>query len=178
MTLLTDRAGSNSSSPRFVASCFVLWPLAFFFAQAAWAESRTPYYRHGVSLLGDQVKYPEDFEHFAYLDPEAPKIGRLVLASTTPVSNFPSAYRANVPDAPGPGKTHDLLLVRANDELGSVYGGLAEGIAFSADASSLYLRLRKQARWRAHHCSGCEVHLRPPYIEPLRASRHSLDRRG
>ena len=98
-------------------------------------------------MLEDHVKYPPDFEHFAYLDPKAPKGGRLVLAATTPISNFSGSYRGNVPDAPGLGRTHDLLLVRANDELGSVYGGLADGIAFSADGKSLYLRLRKQARW-------------------------------
>ena len=145
-TYAPDRAGSGSRSPGVVA-CLVLCALACFLAPAAWAESQQRDYRHGVSLLQDHVKYPADFEHFAYLNPEAQKGGRLVLAATSPVSNFSGAYRSNVPDAPGIGRTHDLLLVRANDELGSVYGGLAEGIAFSADGSSLFLRLREQARW-------------------------------
>ena len=145
-TYAPDRAGSGSRSPGVVA-CLVLCALACFLAPAAWAESQQRDYRHGVSLLQDHVKYPADFEHFAYLNPEAPKGGRLLLAATSPVTNFSGAYRSNVPDAPGIGRTHDLLLVRANDELGSVYGGLAEGIAFSADGSSLILRLREQARW-------------------------------
>ena len=146
-TYAPDRAGSGSRSPGVVAACLVLGSLTFFLAQAAWAESKERDYRHGVSLLQDHVKYPADFEHFAYLNPEAPKGGRLVLGATAPITNFSGAYRSNVPSAPGLGRTHDLLLVRANDELGSVYGGIAEGIAFSADGSSLYLRLREHSRW-------------------------------
>src|SRR5262249_20151015 len=35
-------------------------------------------FRHGTSLFGD-VKYPPDFKHFAYVNPDAPKAGKLRL---------------------------------------------------------------------------------------------------
>ena len=46
---------------------------------AAFAAAE-PEYRHGVSFFGE-FKYPPDFEHFDYVNPDAPKGGTLVLAT-------------------------------------------------------------------------------------------------
>ena len=39
---------------------------------------RNGQWRHGLSLFGD-LKYPPDFKHFDYVNPDAPKGGRLRL---------------------------------------------------------------------------------------------------
>ena len=38
--------------------------------------------RHGLSAFGD-LKYPADFKHFDYVNPDAPKGGRLVTIGTS-----------------------------------------------------------------------------------------------
>ena len=38
--------------------------------------------RHGMSLFGD-LKYGPDFPHFDYVNPDAPKGGRMVLSAPT-----------------------------------------------------------------------------------------------
>src|SRR4029453_15253495 len=42
-------------------------------ASVAYAEEKT--WPHGLSLFGE-LKYPPDFPHFAYVNPDAPKGGR------------------------------------------------------------------------------------------------------
>ena len=45
--------------------------------------------RHGMSIFGD-LKYPENFAHFAYVEPKAPKGGEMALqvSSTGGNQNF------------------------------------------------------------------------------------------
>ena len=38
-------------------------------------------FKHGIAFFQD-LKYPADFTHFDYLNPDAPKGGKLVLASS------------------------------------------------------------------------------------------------
>ncbi len=103
-------------------------------------------YRHGVSLL-HELKYPIDFQHFEYANPDAPKGGKLVLATTAPIVNFNGARGPELPNAMGLGRTIDRLVIRSADELSGLYGQLAEGIALSPDRRSLYFRLHDHARW-------------------------------
>ena len=46
-----------------------------------------PAYQHGISLL-HELKYPADFEHFEYANPDAPKGGELKLSTTAHIQNF------------------------------------------------------------------------------------------
>src|SRR6266700_3241018 len=59
-TLLFGAAGLASSFPRNV--------------EAAQVEAAQEAERHGVSAFGD-LKYPPDFKHFDYVNPNAPKGG-------------------------------------------------------------------------------------------------------
>ena len=105
-----------------------------------------PAYRHGISLL-HELKYPADFEHFEYANPDAPKGGELRLSSTSPIRNFSGIPGTGVPGAQGLGRTVDRLMIRSADELSGLYGQLADGVALSADRRSLFIRLHKNARW-------------------------------
>ena len=108
--------------------------------------SAKPAYQHGISLL-HALKYSEDFTHFEYANPNAPKGGRIVLSSESRVGNL-SGYRSSeLPTAPGLGQTYDRLFIRTGDELSAYYGWLASGMALSADNKSLYVRLHDSARW-------------------------------
>ncbi len=113
-------------------------------AQASFAER--PEYQHGISLL-HELKYPRDFKHFEYANPDAPKGGELKLATTNYIQNFGGVPGTGVPNAQGIGRTVDRLLVRTADELSGLYGQLVSGIALSEDHRAVYLRLHEKARW-------------------------------
>lgn len=108
--------------------------------------SAEPEYQHGISLL-HELKYPADFTHFEYANPDAPKGGRIVLSTTMNIGNF-SGYRSQeLSSAPGLGQTYDRLFIRTGDELSAFYSWLAEGMALSPDLKSLHVRLHDSARW-------------------------------
>ena len=105
--------------------------------------------RHGLSALGD-LKYPSDFKHFDYVNPDAPKGGRL---ATTPVSsintfNHFNEYILRGDPAEGLGLIYDSLMARAQDEPDAVYGLVAESAELADDKMSVTFHLRPEARFR------------------------------
>src|SRR5262245_58986153 len=54
------------------------------FAQPAAAQHE---WRHGLSLFGE-VKYPKDFKHFEYVNPQAPKAGTVRMIAIGTFDNF------------------------------------------------------------------------------------------
>ena len=110
-------------------------------------------YRHGYAFLAEP-QYPPNFTHFNYVDPNAPKGGRLRLHGTGSWDSFnPSALRAAQVvaglsmAAPHANYLHDSLLAEAADEPASWYGRLAEGVAVAPDGSWIAFKLRDHARW-------------------------------
>ena len=110
------------------------------------SAAEQPAYQHGLSLL-HELKYPADFEHFEYANPDAPKGGELKLSTTAHIQNFSGVPGTGVPGAQGLGRTVDRLMIRSADELSGLYGQLADGIALSTDGRSLFIRLHEKARW-------------------------------
>ncbi|MCY3840491.1 MAG: ABC transporter substrate-binding protein, partial [Gammaproteobacteria bacterium] len=98
---------------------------------AGWAAlAAEPTFKHGVSFFGD-FKYPADFEHFEYVNPDAPKGGMMVLATDTPWNSFTPYLRKGMV---APGVQHDFgsnpffydgLFTASDDEIGTFYGNLA-----------------------------------------------------
>lgn len=109
----------------------------------AWAEPR-----HGLSAFGD-LKYPADFAHFDYVDPDAPKGGRLSLIGPVPRDTFDSfnGYILKGDPAQGTALMFDTLMERANDEPDAVYGLVAKAADVSADRMSVTFDLRPEAKF-------------------------------
>ena len=103
-------------------------------------------FTHGISLL-HELKYGPDFEHFEYVDPNAPKGGIATFAAETDVRNFAGEFDNTIPSPPGLPYVYDTLIVRSGDELGGFYGLLAEAMAVTADRHTLVFRLRPEARF-------------------------------
>ena len=97
---------------------------AILLLQALVSVAEQPAYQHGISLL-HELKYPADFNHFEYADPDARKGGELILSTTTNIRNFSSVPGTGVPSAQGIGRTVDRLMIRSADELSGLYGQLA-----------------------------------------------------
>ena len=111
-----------------------------------------PTFKHGVSFFGD-FKYPVGFKHFDYVNPDAPKGGMMVLATDDPWNSFtPYLHKGIV----APGVQHDFgsnpffydgLFTASDDEIGTFYGNLAEGVLIADDFTRVRVRLRPEARW-------------------------------
>ena len=108
---------------------------------------------HGLSSFGD-LALPSDFKHLAYVNPDAPKGGRLSLqiTGTTGNQNFETFDTLNIfsrkgDGAAGMGATFDTLMSGNGDEPGSVYGLLAKSVRVSADKLQYRFRLRPEAKF-------------------------------
>lgn len=104
---------------------------------------------HGYALWGD-LKYPENFAHFDYVNPQAPKGGELRLVSGLRVSTFdkfnPFTVKGNAP-AYLDEMVFDSLLYRALDETGSAYGLLAQSVEVAPDLLATVFRINPSARF-------------------------------
>lgn len=104
-------------------------------------------FRHGLSAFGD-LGYPPDFEHFSYVNPDAPKGGTY---STFDIGTFDSLHnyvrkgdRAWTDVLP---YLHDTLMTRAADEPDAMYGLLARGARVADDGTWVEFALRPEARF-------------------------------
>jgi microcin C transport system substrate-binding protein len=113
-------------------------------ASAALAE---PVWRHGLSLIGEP-KYPADFTHFAYVNPDAPVGGTVRLGAMGGFDNFNPVVAGVKGELEGSiMRVFDTLTTPATDEISSEYGLLAEAVSYPEDFSSVTYRLRPQARF-------------------------------
>lgn len=100
---------------------------------------------HGISVFGD-LKYRPDFKHFDYVNPDAPKGGRLRLAGRDSFDNLNPFILKGV-SAHGAGLLFDSLMVRANDEPDALYGLVAESIELDDENRWVAFNLRPKARF-------------------------------
>ncbi|MBA4501990.1 ABC transporter substrate-binding protein [Marinobacterium sp. 3-1745] len=93
-----------------------------------------------------ELKYPADFQHFDYVNPQAPKGGRLRESAIGTFDSLnPFIIKGTV--AEGSGLIYDTLLSRALDEPFSLYGLLAEQLRVAEDRSWIEFDLRPEARF-------------------------------
>lgn len=104
--------------------------------------------RHGMSTFGD-LKYPAGFTHFDYVNPDAPKGGRMATVGTAAMDTFDSfnGYILKGDAAQGLDLLFDTLMVRAADEPDSVYGLVASDADIADDRRSVTFTLRPEARF-------------------------------
>lgn len=113
---------------------------------AAQAAGELPW-RHALSLFGD-IKYPAGFKRFDYVNPDAPKGGVARMISLGTFDNFNIAVAGIKGSlAPAAALIYETLMTRAQDEVATEYGLLAESAQHPDDFSWVVYRLRKDARW-------------------------------
>jgi len=110
------------------------------------AASAALYSGHGLAMHGD-LKYGPDFKSFAYVNPDAPKGGRMKQAAVGTFDSFnPFIVRGN--PVAGIAQIYDTLLTPSADEPFSEYGLLVEKIDMPTDRSWVSFTLRPEARWQ------------------------------
>jgi microcin C transport system substrate-binding protein len=111
------------------------------------ARAQERVWHHGLSLFGE-LKYPEGFKRFDYVNPNAPKGGTVRLGGFGTFDNFNivvSGVKGTI--AAGMNEVYDTLMVSASDEVSAEYGLLAEAVSYPADFSAVTYRLRANAKW-------------------------------
>ena len=105
--------------------------------------------RHGLSAFGD-LAYPADFKHFKYVNPDAPKGGRLATIGTASVLTFNSFNPFILRDDPAQGLEFlfDSLMTRAQDEPDAMYGLIAHSAEIADDKRAVTFYLRPEAKFR------------------------------
>ncbi len=113
--------------------------------QSGAADGQPTTVSHGVSAFGD-LKYPPDFQHFEYANPDAPKGGTWSTGygAVTFDSFNPFILKGNAAEGVS-GLVFDSLMATAADEPDSMYGLIAETAELPGDRSWVAFDLRPEA---------------------------------
>jgi peptide/nickel transport system substrate-binding protein len=101
---------------------------------------------HGIAMHGEP-QLPAGFPHFPYVNPGAPKGGRLTLGQ---LGSFDSLNPLIIKGVSAVGVreyVYESLLVRSADEPFTLYAHLAESVEMPADRRSTIFNLRPEARF-------------------------------
>ncbi len=103
---------------------------------------------HGISAFGD-LKYGSDFQHFDYVNPDAPKGGvwSTGYGNVTFDSFNPFILKGN-PAIGVSSLIYDSLMVSAEDEPDSMYGLIAESAELPEDRAWVAFNIRPEARFQ------------------------------
>ena len=100
---------------------------------------------HGLTLLG-KLKYPPDFKHLDYVNPNAPKGGRIKLYSIGSFDTF-NPFIIKGDPAAGLGSIYESLMTTSLDEISAGYGLIAKNVEVPDDLSYVIFNLRPEARF-------------------------------
>ena len=132
---------------RFAIRCLFLTALASGWVSSSLADEHgTIPTVHGLALY-DEPALDEDFAHFPYVNPDAPKGGSLIRAAVGSSFDSTNPFIIRGTPAIGISEIYDTLLVENVDEPFSVYGLLAQGMRLDPDRFWIEFDLRPEARF-------------------------------
>jgi microcin C transport system substrate-binding protein len=143
---------SLSAHSILLAACAAISFASFGALSHAHAEPR-----HGLSIFGD-LKYPAGFRHYEYVNPDAPKGGKIVTTGVFANDSFDSFNAMILKGDAAQGIAgyvregissliYDSLMDKALDEPDSYYGLVAESADIAADGRSVTFKLRREAKF-------------------------------
>lgn len=112
----------------------------------AWTSSALAEPRHAIAMHGEP-KYQQGYSHFGYVDPGAPKGGRLSLSVLGTFDSLNPLIVRGVAAAGLRGYVYESLLMRALDEPFSLYGHIAETVETPDDRSWVAFAITDKARF-------------------------------
>jgi len=102
---------------------------------------------HAIAMHGEP-KYEKGFTHFDYVDPDAPKGGRIRQGARGTFDSFNPWIDKGSPVSPA---SIETLMVQSLDEAFTKYCLLCESIEYPQDRSWITFHLREEARWHDGH---------------------------
>ncbi|OWJ80668.1 extracellular solute-binding protein [Haematobacter genomosp. 1] len=134
--------------PSAISSRVLLLTLPFLAlgSSMAAAQEQKVITSYGISTFGD-LKYPADFKHFDFVNPEAPKGGTMTFRGTGASQTFDSlnAFVLKGNPAQGLGLLYDSLLSGAPDDPDAAYGLVASSVEYPEDRSWVTFTMRPEA---------------------------------
>lgn len=100
---------------------------------------------HGLTLLED-LRYPPDFQHLEYVNPDAPKGGVFRRYTIGTFDTF-NPYTIKGTPAAGVGLVYETLMTSPQDEISTEYGLIAKSVEVPDDLSYVIYNLRPEARF-------------------------------
>ncbi len=119
--------------------------LAAALLQPAFAQEQKIIKSWAMSEFGEPL-YKDGLEHWPYVNPDAPKGGKIVLGAFGTFDTLnPIILKGEFPSSIG--HTFDSLMVASSDELLSAYGLIAESVEYPEDVSWAIFNIRPEARF-------------------------------
>ncbi|MBP5102204.1 extracellular solute-binding protein [Pseudomonas protegens] len=102
--------------------------------------------QHAVTLYNEAPKYPANFQHFDFVNPDAPKGGTFRMAGFGSFDSLNPFISKGVPEL-NIGLVYDTLMAQSLDEPFTEYGLVASKIEKAPDNSWVRFYLRPEARF-------------------------------
>lgn len=115
-------------------------------ALTAPADAQDAEPRHGLSVFGD-LKYPDGFSHFAYVNPDAPKGGRIKVPGIDTFETVHPFILKGRKEILAEGLLFDTLMARSFDEPDSYYGLVARTVEQPADKTWVAFNIDPRAKF-------------------------------
>ncbi len=152
MQLLQWRGLAFGETSRLARKASVWMTRAFVMALSAllaltastWPSNAKP--THGIAMHGTP-KQPANFKHYSYVNPDAPKGGRVMLNT---YGSFDSLNPLIIKGEPVAGireYVYESLMARGLDEPFTLYGLVAESVEVPDDRSSITFHINPKARF-------------------------------
>ena len=100
---------------------------------------------HAIAMHG-QPKYDSKFQHLEYVNPNAPKGGKVIFSSTGSYDSF-NPFILKGTAAAGIGNLYETLTTNSSDEAFTEYGLIAKSIEWPDDRSWVTFTIRNEAIW-------------------------------
>ncbi len=92
------------------------------------------------------AKYPVGFKHFDFVNPSAPKGGKVTYAQMGTYDSF-NRYASRGDSAAGSGELYDSLFYTSSDELDASYALIAEKVRYTKDYDWMEVDIRPNAKF-------------------------------
>nr|WP_194437773.1 extracellular solute-binding protein [Vibrio fluminensis] len=100
-----------------------------------------------TSLVGfGEAKYPDAFTHFDYVNPDAPKFGKITYGVVGTYDNF-NRFASRGVAARGSGELYDTLMFSPSDEIDAFYPLIAQKVRYSDDFTWMEIDINPKARF-------------------------------
>ena len=111
----------------------------------AWAEGDT-IISHSITTFGEPSKYPADFTHLDYVNPDAPQGGEISVSAPGSFDSF-NPYTDKGQAAALSNIAYENMMTDTADEIGSLYCLICETIEYPADKSWVIFSIRPEVRF-------------------------------
>lgn len=100
-----------------------------------------------TTLVGfGDAKYPDNFSHFDYVNPNAPKFGKITYGVVGTYDNF-NRFASRGVAAQATGELYDTLMYSPSDEIDAYYPLISQKVRYSDDYTWLEIEINPNARF-------------------------------